>query len=149
MLKYFYDNNLVYYAEKQPQDWKEAIRMSCKPLLDNHMIEPAYVDTIVQNVVDNGPYIVIVPGIAMPHALATAPGVLGTGIAFTKFEAPVTFYDPATKEEPQAQLFFTLAAKDSDEHLKNIQRLMDLLMDEEKVGQLKATHSLEDYKKLL
>ena len=73
MLKYFYDNNLVYYAEKQPQDWKEAIRMSCKPLLDNHMIEPAYVDTIVQNVVDNGPYIVIVPGIAMPHALATAP----------------------------------------------------------------------------
>lgn len=97
MLKYFYDNNLVYYAEKQPQDWKEAIRMSCKPLLDNHMIEPAYVDTIVQNVVDNGPYIVIVPGIAMPHALATAPGVLGTGIAFTKFEAPVTFYDPATK----------------------------------------------------
>lgn len=149
MLQYFYDHRLIHYSPKTPDTWQEAIRISCQALKEAHLVTDQYADAIIQCVEDNGPYIVIVPGIAMPHAMADNPGVLGTGISFTKFEDPVTFMDEKTGEKHQATLFFTLAAKNSDEHLKNIKNLMDLLMDEELVEQLKRTHSLKDYQQLL
>ncbi|KAA9219196.1 MULTISPECIES: PTS sugar transporter subunit IIA [Aerococcus] len=149
MLKYFYDKGLINYPEKQPKDWEEAVRVSCDKLIEKNLITKDYVDAIVQSVKDNGPYIVIVPGIAMPHAQAENPGVLGTGISFTKYMKPVKFHDENTGEDHYAELFFTLAAKDPDEHLQNIQNLMELLMDEDIVEKLKETNSIEDYKKLL
>ncbi|KAA9297494.1 MULTISPECIES: PTS sugar transporter subunit IIA [Aerococcus] len=149
MLKYFYEKGLINYPEDQPKDWEEAVRVSCDKLIEKNLITNDYVDAIVQSVKDNGPYIVIVPGIAMPHAQAENPGVLGTGISFTKYKEPVTFHDEKTGEDHYAELFFTLAAKDPDEHLQNIQNLMELLMDEDIVEKLKATNSIEDYKKLL
>lgn len=149
MLHYFYENHLVHYAKQTPATWEEAIRISCEALKAQQYITDQYVDAIIQSVKDNGPYIVIVPGIAMPHAMADNPGVLGTGISFTKFEQPINFLDHKTGEEHSASLFFTLAAKNSEEHLKNIQNLMDLLMNEDIVEKLKATHSLADYKQLL
>ena len=149
MLQYFYDHNLIYYPEKSPKDWEEAIKMSCHALKKQKIVTDQYVDAIIQSVKDNGPYIVIIPGVCMPHAMSNNPGVLGTGISFTKFKEPVTFIDEKDGQEHKAILFFTLAAKNSDEHLKNIQNLMDLLMNEEIVEKLKATQSIEDYKNLI
>ncbi|MDO4670439.1 MAG: PTS sugar transporter subunit IIA [Aerococcus sp.] len=149
MLKYFKENQLVQYVEKQPKDWQEAVRVSCQPLIEGHYITDDYANEIVNNVVEHGPYIVIADQIAMPHALAESPGVLGTGISFTKFQEPVHFYDEKLGEDKYATLFFTLAAKDADSHLKNIQDLMELLMNEEAVAALLATHSKADYEQVL
>lgn len=149
MLKYFYEHDLVYYPDEMPKDWEEAVRISCYPLKEKKLITDEYENAIIQNVKDNGPYIVLVPGICMPHAMADNPGVLGTGISFTKFKEPIVFVDEKTKEQHEAILFFTLAAKNSNEHLENIQNLMDLLMDEEMVSKLKLTHSIEEYKRLI
>lgn len=149
MLKYFKENSLVNYIAEQPNDWKEAIRLSCQQLVEQGYITEEYVEEIVENVVKFGPYIVIADQIAMPHAEGNSPGVKGTAIAFTKFPNEVIFHDAETGEDRPATLFFTLAAEDAEAHLNNITQLMDLLMEEENVEALLATRTLEDFDKLI
>ena len=142
MLDYFIKNDLVQIVEETPKDWKNAVRLSCEKLLSKNYITNSYVEKIITNVVENGPYIVIVPGIAMPHSEAENAGVLGTGIAFTKFSESIVFDEhDATKN---AQLFFTLAAKDPKQHLENISNLMNFLGDEELINNLKLVNSYEE-----
>lgn len=147
MLQYFYDKDLVKIAEQQPQNWEEAIRVSCENLMDKQLINQLYVEEVVTAVKKYGPYIVIIPGVAMPHSTDKSEGVFGTAIAFTKFKEKVYF--EAGNEEKQAKLFFTLAAKNPEEHMANIAALSDLLMTDGMVEALESVTSLADFEKLL
>lgn len=49
------------------RDWKDAIRKSAEPLLLKGYIENRYVDAMIENVLENGSYIVISKGFALPH----------------------------------------------------------------------------------
>lgn len=49
------------------RDWKDAIRKSAEPLLFKGYIEERYVDAMIENVLENGSYIVISKGFALPH----------------------------------------------------------------------------------
>lgn len=149
MLKKLFEQDLIAFPDVQPGDWKEAIAMSCTRLLDQGIINRDYVQEIIASVEKYGPYIVIIPEVAMPHADPHSPGVFGTAIAMTKFKEEVVFYDQEAQEEKPAKLFFTLAAKDADAHLENISQLTDLLTDEEMVEKLKAVQSLAELKELI
>ena len=48
MLKYFLDQGLVKYSDKEITDWKEAVAESCQLLLDKKLIDQSYVDEIIQ-----------------------------------------------------------------------------------------------------
>lgn len=52
-------------------------------------------------------------------------------------------------EEKAAILFFTLAAKNAEEHMENIQNLSELLMTEGLIERLVATNSIEDYQTVM
>ena len=143
MLKYFHDNDLVRIYDETPQDWREALRIASENLKEKGIITDAYINEIIKNVEVNGAYIVIVPGVVMPHALATGPGVLGTGIGFAKFSEMVSF--EAGNPEKQGKLFFTLAAKNEEQHLENIQNLMTLLMTDGMIEALSNIETLDDF----
>ena len=53
---------------ERAEDWKDAIRMAAAPLLENGSIRASYIDAMIHNVEVNGPYIVIMPDVAMPHS---------------------------------------------------------------------------------
>lgn len=108
-----------------------------------------YIQDIIRCVDRYGPYIVIVPGVAMPHASEESQGVHGTAISFTKFDEPVSFFDQETGETKEANLFFTLAAKDQTSHLQHISQLMDLLTKEGMIGALQASRNLDDYRQII
>lgn len=84
----------------------------------------------------------IVPKVAMPHSSADSEGVYGTAISFTKMKRPIQF----DQEEKSASLFFTLAAKNVDQHMENIQELSELLMIDGLIDRLADTDSIEDYR---
>jgi len=147
MLKYFFDNDLINYSDKVITDWREAIVESCQLLLDKKIIDQTYVDEIIRCVKEHGPYIEIVPEVAMPHSSEDSEGVFGTAISFTKMKQPVQFEDE--EEEKSAILFFTLAAKNAEEHMENIQNLSELLMTEGLIERLVATNSIEDYQAVM
>ncbi|MBO0413093.1 PTS sugar transporter subunit IIA [Enterococcus hulanensis] len=147
MLKYFFDNDLINYSDKEITDWREAIAESCQLLMDKKFIDQNYVDEIIRCVEEHGPYIVIVPEVAMPHSSEDSEGVFGTAISFTKMKQPIQF--ESEDEEKSAVLFFTLAAKNAEEHMENIQNLSELLMTEGLIERLVATKSIEDYQTVM
>ena len=125
-------------------DWREALRQCCKPLEAEGLVDPVYADVIIENVEKNGPYIVLVPGVAMPHTTENAQGCNGTGIGFMRSDESVHFDEENPTPDTDAQIFFTLCSTNQDEHFKNMQRLMAVLTNEEAVEKLKMATSPED-----
>ena len=145
MLSEFSVLGLVKYS-KSFVFWEDAVRASCETLIATDRITKEYEDAIVENIHTHGPYIVIVEGIAMPHSTQGGVGVNDTAIAFMKVDEPV-YFDEEDRTR-NAQLFFTLAAVDNEKHLENMTNLMDLLMNDEVVEDLKNTYSIEDLQKV-
>jgi len=120
--------------------WEEAIRVSSEGLLELGYINPSYVDAMVQSVKDYGPYIVIAPNIAMPHARPEA-GSNKVGFSVMLCKRPVAFSD---QEDQQARLFVTLSCVSADTHLKMIQALVGILGDDTLVEKILQATSQEE-----
>jgi PTS system mannitol-specific IIA component/PTS system ascorbate-specific IIA component len=78
MLKDMLRNNIKVIDEVS--SWEEAIKIASTTLKDGGFIKEEYISAMLENVVKNGPYIVIMPGIAMPHS-RPEDGVLKTGMS--------------------------------------------------------------------
>jgi mannitol operon transcriptional antiterminator len=116
----------------QVESWEEAIKVAGQPLIDQQSIRPEYVEAMISNVKELGPYIVIAPRIAIPHARPET-GVEQLGMSFLRLKEPVFF---SHKEKHRAQLIIVLAAIDNQTHLKALAQLTELLSNEDNVNQL-------------
>lgn len=124
--------------------WEDAIRFSAKPLVEGKFIEETYVDAMISSVKEYGPYIVIAPNIAMPHARPEA-GSLKVGFAVTLCEDAVAFGET---EDTHARLMVTLSCVSADTHLKMIQALVDVLGDPDKMELILKATTKEELLKL-
>ena len=106
-------------------DWREAVRESGLILERCGKIEHRYTEAMVENVENAGPYIVVAPGIAMPHARPDQ-GVKGIGVSMLFLKTPVNFGNP---ENDPVKIVVALSAKDSSSHLDTLAELMELLGD--------------------
>lgn len=106
-------------------DWSEAVIKSAQILVDGGYVEPRYIDAILASTEKNGPYYVLAPEIAMPHA-SPNDGVLEGQISLLVLKNPVKF----SEDGFDVRLVFTLAAKDSSAHLEAIQFLAEVFMNE-------------------
>ncbi len=141
MLKEFVEQKHYKFAQKA-SDWKEAVRMSCESLEADGTVDDTYKEVIIECVEKYGPYIVIAPMVAMPHSQENAKGVAKTAIGFMKLEEPVSF-DPEDPEK-DAKVFFTLASCNSEQHLANMAKLADMLMNEDLMEELMDAKTPED-----
>lgn len=121
-------------------DWRDAIRAACAPLVMDGTIQKEYVSYIIEKVEELGPYIVIAPEICIPHA-ERGRGVNRTAMCFMKSETPVRFHEDG---EHDARIFVVLAAADDEEHIQNLMELSERLSDEETVAKLLAATTPED-----
>lgn len=126
-------------------NWEEAIRVAASPLLTHDYVTNNYIDAMVENVKDLGPYIVIVPNIAIPHA-RPEEGVKRLGMSLLRLEEPVVF---STDKDLKAQLVIVLAAVDNEAHLKALSQLTMFLGDEEKVSNVLSASSEKEVTELL
>jgi len=131
-----------YAFHDRADSWEDAIRLSCGPLEKDGTVDQTYADEIIACVRKHGPYIVIVPGLAMPHSTENAVGVHGTDIGFMKLAEPISFEEGNPAKD--ASVFFTLASIDSDAHLENMQRLYTVLTNEEVLAELQNVKGPED-----
>ncbi|MBU5675835.1 PTS sugar transporter subunit IIA [Alkaliphilus sp. MSJ-5] len=112
--------------------WKEAVRKAGQLLLSSDCIEERYIDAMIEKVTELGPYIVIAPQIAMPHA-RPEDGVKQTSIAIITLQNGVNFGHE--KNDP-VKLLIALAAIDSTAHIEALANLMDILGNEEKLNNI-------------
>lgn len=115
-------------------DWQTAVRIASKPLLEYGYIEESYVEAIISSVNEIGPYIVLAPKVAVPHASPDA-GVHRLGISLLQLKEPVNF-GLADDEDKNVQLIFVLATVDSSAHLKALQQLALILDDDDIIESL-------------
>lgn len=123
--------------------WMDAIRVAASPLLLEKKIQPSYIETMIQNVESHGPYIVLMPNVAIPHA-RPEDGVLQLGMSILKLEEPVLF--PQDKE---VRLFFVLAAIDQTTHLKALSQLTNLLGNQVDVTRLLEANSVAEIETII
>lgn len=127
------------------KDWEDAIRKGGDLLEKNGSIEHRYVDGMVETMKEIGPYIVIAPGIAMPHARPES-GVKKIGMSLMTLKSPINF---GNKENDPVCLVVCLCAIDHTTHLKAMSELVQLLGDEEKINKIKAAKNVGDILVLL
>lgn len=141
MLKQLVNLNHYKFVE-EVSDWKEAIRLSCEPLEKDGTIEANYKEDIINCIEKYGPYMVIMPMVAIPHSQEFAEGVNKTSISFMKLNKPVSF--DINDKEKDVQIFFTLASCNSEQHLVNMQKLSELLINEELLEELKKVTNVKE-----
>lgn len=120
--------------------WQEALQMASQPLLADQSISQNYIDAMIENVKEMGPYIVIAPGIALPHARPEA-GVNKLGMSFLQLKESCAFSE---KPEHQVRLFFVLAAIDNETHLKALSQLSKMLSDSDNLEKLQKADTAAD-----
>lgn len=143
MLENFLNKSTINILENV-KDWKDSINIVSKPLIENKIIEKRYVDAIFKTHEDLGPYYVLAPGIAMPHA-RPEQGSNGMGLSLLIVKNGVSFN---SLENDPVYIIVMLAAKDSDSHIELISSLSDLLDNEQDINVLK-NGSLEEIIKVI
>lgn len=106
---------------------EDAIRQSAEILLRQDYISPRYIEAIFQNMRENGPYFVLSPGFAVPHA-GLGNGSKKMGMSLLRLKYPVPF---GNQEFDPVEFVCCLSAVDSDSHLKAFFNLVNLLRMED------------------
>lgn len=109
------------------RDWREAVRESARGLLVADYIEERYVDAMIRNIEENGPYIVLSKGFALPHE-GVGQGTRKLGMSFIRLLWPVEF---DAEERDPVEFVCCLSAVDHKTHLKAFFHLVNMLKKNE------------------
>ncbi|MGI6117303.1 MAG: BglG family transcription antiterminator [Bilifractor sp.] len=104
-------------------DWRDAVRKSAENLVTRGYIEDRYIDAMITNIEENGPYVVLSEGFAVPHE-GVEKGSIKAGMNLIRLKNPVEF---GNEEMDPVWFVCTLSAVDHKTHLKAFFHLVNLL----------------------
>nr|WP_252894465.1 PTS sugar transporter subunit IIA [Veillonella denticariosi] len=108
--------------------------------------EPSYTEAMVEVVREMGPYIVLAPGLAMPHA-RPENGAKQVGTALVTLEKPLDFGSP--DNDPPVSVALFLCAPNKDEHIQLLTDIAMLFDDEEFLDAAANFESIDDVQAFL
>ncbi len=117
--------------------WQEAVRVCGAMFFNEGATEERFTDAMIRVANDFGPYIVVAPGIALPHALPE-DGVIRASMSVVKLKTPVNF---GNRENDPVWLLVALAPIDSQQHLQSLAELAQVLRDSENIERLRLCKS--------
>lgn len=123
------------------KDWEQSVHVAVQPLVDGGYAEARYIDGIIANAKELGPYFVLCPDLALLHA-RPEQGALKQQLAVTVLREPVRFKE----EGPDVRLLVTLVATDSDSHINVMRQLAMMFGDPANIAKVvEATSEQEIY----
>ena len=123
----------------EAHDWKEAVKVAVDPLIESGAILPEYYDAIIESTEEYGPYYILMPGMAMPHARPEA-GVQSDAFSLITLQNPVVFSDGK-----EVSVLLALAATSSKIHTSvAIPQIIALFELEDSISRLQACQTKED-----
>ena len=141
--KWIYDATIT--IQESVESWPQALEICAKPLLDLQVIAPEYVTAIVEQHRTLGPYYVLAPGLAMPHA-RPEEGAKGLGLSLLKLKQGVSF---GAGEFDPVDVIIMLAAPDKHSHIEMISALAELFSSDEEMEKLHQANTLEEIKTII
>lgn len=141
--QYLYDDTIQLRATAD--DYRQALEICAQPLLVSGVITHNYLTAILRGHEKTGPYYVLAPGLAMPHA-RPQEGARATGLSLLKLTQGVSFscehFDPV-------DIILMLAATDSHSHIAMIASLSELFSTDDDMKLLHQAASLEEIKRII
>lgn len=127
------------------RNWEDAVRAVGALLVADDAVEPRFVDAMIAVAKEFGPYIVVAPGIALPHA-RPEDGVKRASIGMITLAQPVEF---GNEENDPVSLVLALAAVDNKQHIQGLAELAAILGDDDAVTRLRSAASAEELLKIM
>ncbi|MBN1498840.1 MAG: PTS sugar transporter subunit IIA [Spirochaetes bacterium] len=141
---YLFEYNTI-SLQAEANSWQSAVKLGTDLLVEAGTVEPRYYDAIIESTLKLGPYYILAPGMAMPHARPEG-GVIRTGYSLVTLKTPVAFGDV---DNDPIDILITMAAKDTETQNKSaIVQVVSLLDSEERVQWLKTAKNQEDLKRI-
>lgn len=132
--------NATVRVNVEVKNWEDAIRKGGELLTQDGAAEQNYVDAMVDSVKKFGPYMVIAPGIVMPHARPDA-GAKRLGMSLLTLKNPVEF---GNKVNDPVYIVVCLAATDHTTHICVMRELVGILADSKKMNKIRSAKNLEE-----
>ncbi|PKR83433.1 BglG family transcription antiterminator [Heyndrickxia camelliae] len=126
--------------KKEASDWKDAIRMASEPLLREGAISEEYVQAMIHSINKMGPYIVVAPKVAIPHA-RPEDGVKKLSMSLLKLSKAAPFSE---SRKHDIQIVIVLAAIDGETHLKALSQLTEMFSSPENLNKVLLARSTEE-----
>ena len=108
------------------ETWEDAIRKSAEPLLNEGYFNYVYIEQMIQNVYDNGPYIVIGPRFALPHETPNRGQRLGMNLI--RLSQPIDF---GSKLFDPVEFVCCLSTQNKESHLRSMFHILSLIRNDE------------------
>lgn len=124
---------------------EEAIQLAGGLLHKAETIDSSYIDAMIGSYQEHGPYFVLAPFIAIPHA-RPEDGVHEASVSLVQLKEPVEF---GHEQNDPVTLVFGLGASSNEEHLSLLQRLTTILNDKENIEVLKEAQSYQTIKQII
>lgn len=122
------------------KDWRQAVQASAETLLHKGYIKDSYIDAMIHNIEENGPYIVLTKGFAVPHE-GIDKGVYKTGMSLIRLKDPVNF---DAEENDPVEFVCCMCATDHKTHLRAFFNLVNMLKTPGFLKSLQETTTLEE-----
>ncbi|MBD1381980.1 BglG family transcription antiterminator [Metabacillus arenae] len=131
--------------EVEAKNWQDAIMIGGGILVENGCVHPSYVNEMIDSVKTMGPYVVIHPGIALPHA-RPENGVKKLGISLINLKKPIHFGNP---DNDPVYTVICLAATDNFSHLKALSKIVEIINNEKTLEELQNAKNYQELDQLL
>lgn len=146
MLSEFILENKTFALQEKAQTWQQAVKKSVDLLVACDCAKECYYDAILNSVKEYGPYFVIAPGIAMPHA-RPEQGALKIGFSLVTLAQPLKF---GNEVNDPVDLILCITAPDKEAlNEKVIVEVMDLFDNENALKQLRSAQNERELKDVL
>ncbi len=123
----------------EARNWEEAVKIAGNLLVEAGSVEPRYVIAMIESVKQLGPYVVIAPGVAMPHA-RPEDGVHEPCMSLVTLKQPVAF---GNKNNDPVKIVFSFGTVDKKKHIEALTKLARIIGDKEKLEILKNARTVE------
>lgn len=124
---------------------EDAIRTAGALLVKEKVVQESYLEAMVQSYRKNGPYFVLAPKIALPHA-RPEDGVKEASVSFVRLKSPIEF---GSKMNDPVTFVFALGASSSEEHIQILQKLTMLLNDPNNLDKLEKASNYQQIKDII
>jgi mannitol/fructose-specific phosphotransferase system IIA component (Ntr-type) len=119
----------VIKLKENAKDCFDAIKISGKILAEQGIVEDKYIDAMIRTFQEFGSYIVIAPGVAIPHA-RPEDGAKRVGLAIVTFKDPIKFGNP---ENDPVKICIAFASPNKTQHVKILAAIAKLLQHKEDI----------------
>ena len=112
-------------------DWKEAVSLGARPLLEKGLIQERYLQTMIRQILIQRPYIMVADGVIIAHAAIDA-GVNETCMSLVRLPHKIAIHDYL-----QADIILILATVDFQNHLKALSQFNERVSEPEGLARIR------------